>query len=231
MLNKIGPLSAFCSAVLGHFTVDCDEARVPCARRDSLNKLRTILDEHPELNEPDYGTVLFELGVACQKRINDLENDEWQANRQMMLDALQGALTWRENYLGTEDQSTDMARYSLASGLLDVYQCEQDDKLRDDAVSLLKQVYLYRKNAGDKVGLYNATVLLVKAYVRDERYQDVARDYFHDAQMQTKEVQIDYSVAYIDYKLYNIYQAAGGKRGYFEWINAGRPECDLTMPG
>lgn len=105
---------------------------------DLLEELVELLEDHPEVEEPDRGAALLELGLAQRKLARFLvEKDRFRQAALGMLDSLRAALSWREEHLTPDDPATDEARFALGSALAWVGKLEE-------AILLLEETAAFR---------------------------------------------------------------------------------------
>lgn len=185
---------------------------------DLLEELTELLDAHPEMETPDMGTALLELGISRRKLAQSLVGDDFRRTAKEMLEALRGALAWRETHLSPEDLATDAARFGLADALIWVGK-------RQEAIPLLEAALSFRRTALGETAkeTVEAELGLVAALARTEGRYEEARALFQAAQRHMEGLRFPLSTHMARYALY---RGAGGALSLTEWKDAGEPEHD-----
>lgn len=185
---------------------------------DLLEELTELLDAHPEVETTDMGTALLELGISRRKLAQSLVGDDFRRTAKEMLEALRGALAWREEHLPPEDPAANAARFELAGALVWVGE-------RQEAIPLLETAAAFcRKTLGEAARETVETELeLAAALARTEGRYEEALLLFRQAQRRMKECQLPLFTFRTQYALY---RGAGGTLSFLEWQEAGEPERD-----
>lgn len=181
-----------------------------------LEELTGLLKDHPEMEAPDLGTALLELGLSCRKLALSLNGDRFQRAAREMLESLRDALSWREEHLPPEDPATDTARFELARNLTWVGK-------RKEAVPLLETVLRTRRNMLGETAreTVEAELELVKALARTEGGYEQALSLFRHAEQIVGEQRLP---LFTDTAQYALYRGSGGELSFIEWQESGEPE-------
>lgn len=183
-----------------------------------LEELAELLEDRPEAEDPDLGSALLELGLSRRKLVLSLTGSSVRKTALEMLEALRGALAWREEHPAPEDPAADRARSELASALTWVGKHEE-------AIPLWETVLAYRRDTLDEDAeeTVRAELKLVEALAcTDGRYKQ-ALALFRQAQRHMEGMRFSPSTLLARYALY---RGDGGTLSVAEWQEAGEPEHD-----